>query len=498
MAQEKYILSLDQGTTSSRAILYDQEARVVSSAQREFPQYYPETGWVEHDPVEIWSSQSAVTAEAMSRVGIGADQIAGVGICNQRETVVVWEKATGYPVHRAIVWQDRRTAQLCRELAADGLERIFAEKTGLRLDPYFSGTKLTWLLDHVDGLRERAERGEVLFGTIDTWLLWRLTEGVVHSTDVSNASRTLLFNLHTQDWDDELLALLRIPRAMLPRVAGNSEVYGEVTSNHFPSGVPIAGSAGDQHAALFGQNCLRPGLAKNTYGTGCFLLMNVGAEPIPSQHNLLSTVAWRIGDHTEYALEGSIFIAGAVVQWLRDELQIIRTAEECSELAATTDNGGVYLVPAFVGMGAPHWDPYARGSIQGLTRGANRAHLCRAAIESIAFQSVDLSRSMRADSGMEIEELRVDGGAAASDPLLQFQADLLRVPVARPRNIETTALGAAFLAGLGVGFWKDRDSLSSIWELDRTFEPQLPEADVAQLRHNWDRAVERSKHWADE
>ncbi|KAF0094511.1 MAG: glycerol kinase [Puniceicoccaceae bacterium 5H] len=499
MSKQQFVLAIDQGTTSSRAIIYDRHGKPVSMAQKEFQQYYPKSGWVEHDPMDIWSSQSSVTAEAVSKANLDSENIAAVGVTNQRETTLVWDRRTGEPVYRAIVWQDRRTADTCRRLSKEGLEETFTKKTGLRLDPYFSGTKLAWILDNVDDVRKRAEKGDLLFGTVDTWLIWKFTDGKVHVTDVTNASRTLLFNIHTGDWDDELLEILNIPRQMLPEVKSCSEVYGNIAGHFYPGNVPIAGAAGDQQAALFGQSCFEVGMAKNTYGTGCFLLMNTGDKAIASKNNLLTTVAWKVRGKMEYALEGSVFIAGAVVQWLRDELKIISSAPECDTVAAQADdNGGVYLVPAFAGLGAPHWDPYARGAIMGLTRGANRAHLCRAALESIAFQSADLIRCMQADSGIELKQLSVDGGASKSEPLMQFQADLLRVPVVRPKSIETTALGAAFLAGLAVGYWDSRKDIASCWEEDKVFKPKMPESEVGPLRQGWEKAVERAKAWIDE
>ncbi|HEX9786288.1 MAG TPA: glycerol kinase GlpK [Opitutaceae bacterium] len=498
MSNKKYILAIDQGTTSSRAILFDHAGNQVSVAQKEFKQHYPRPGWVEHDPLDIWSSQSTVTAEAVTQANLSSRDIAAVGVTNQRETVLVWEKATGKPVYRAIVWQDRRTSDRCREMKAAGHERLFREKTGLFLDPYFSGTKLQWILQNVAGAQERAERGELLFGTVDTWLIWKFTEGRVHVTDVSNASRTLLFNIHTLDWDDELLELLGIPKAMLPGVKSSSEVYGDIDERHFPGGVPIAGIAGDQQAALFGQACFEKGMAKNTYGTGCFLLLNTGTEPVDSRHNLLTTVAWKVGDRTEYALEGSVFIGGAVVQWLRDELQIIKSAPECDTVAATVpDSNGLFLVPAFASLGAPHWDPYARGAAFGVTRGTSRAHLCRAALESIGFQSGDLVRAMIDDSGLELKELRVDGGACRSDPLMQFQADLLQSEVIRPECVETTALGAAYLAGLAVGYWRSKDDIVSNWKEAARFGPRRSADEMKPLQSGWEKAVGRAKNWID-
>jgi glycerol kinase len=498
MSQEKYILAFDQGTTSSRSIIFDHNGKVCSVAQKEFQQIYPKPGWVEHDPMEIWSSQSATAAEAISRADLSSDSIAAVGVTNQRETTIVWDKKTGKPVYNAIVWQDRRTADYCRKLKAEGCETMVSAKTGLRLDPYFAGTKLRWILENVTGARERAEAGELLFGTVDSWLVWQLTGHKVHVTDITNASRTLLYNIELDTWDNELLKLLNIPRSMLPEIKSCSEVYGHVENNLYPGGAPIAGIAGDQHAALFGQACFDPGMVKNTYGTGCFLLMNTGEQPIRSKNNLLTTVAWRIGDKTEYALEGSIFIGGAVVQWIRDELQLVRTAQELDALAATVeDAGGLFMVPAFAGLGAPHWDPYARGAALGITRGTNRAHFCRAALESIAFQSADLITAMEKDSGISLKELRVDGGACQSNPLLQFQSDLLQSTVIRPQCIETTALGAAYLAGLAVGFWKSRDSITTRWEQERSFTPQRKAEDMAPLIAGWNKALKRSQNWED-
>ncbi len=481
-----YILALDQGTTSCRAIVFDHDGHIASVAQREFTQFYPRPGWVEHDAAEIWRVQRAVMEEAAGVVG--AQAIAAIGITNQRETVVVWDRETGTPLAPAIVWQDRRTAERCGRLKADGVEPMVQEKTGLRLDPYFSATKLTWLFENVSGLREKAEAGRALFGTIDTWLLWNLTDGRVHATDVSNASRTLLFNLHALDWDDDLLALFDVPRACLPEVRASSEVYGE--AKLLGRRVPVSGMAGDQQAALFGQTCFAPGMAKNTYGTGCFLLLNTGDVPVTPAHGLLSTLAWRVNDKTTYALEGSVFVAGAAVQWLRDGLGIIADARETETLARSVpDAGGVVFVPAFAGLGTPHWNPHARGMITGLTRGTTRAHLVRAALEAIAFQSSDVLDAMNQTSGVDIADLRVDGGAATNDFLLQFQADLLNVPVTRPVVGETTALGAAFLAGLAVGFWKDGAELAGLWAADRTFQPSLPETERAALYAGWQRAV---------
>ncbi len=491
-----YILALDQGTTSSRAILFDHDATVVAVAQKEFRQIYPQPGWVEHDPNEIWSSQMGVAVQALNRAGITAREVAAIGITNQRETTIVWDRKTGEPVCNAIVWQDRRTADECARLKSLGLEARFSEKTGLLLDPYFSGTKLVWILKNVAGARQRAEAGELAFGTVDSWLIWKLTRGGVHATDAGNASRTLLFNIHTGDWDDELLECLGVPRGMLPDVVPSSGVAGMTAADVFPAAVPIAGIAGDQQAALFGQCCFAPGMAKNTYGTGCFMLMHTGERPVHSANKLLTTVAWRIGGKIEYALEGSVFIAGAAVQWLRDGLGIIRHSGEVEELAAkVADTGGVYLVPAFAGLGAPHWDPYARGVIVGLTRGSCAAHIARAALESIAYQSADVLEAMHADSGIRLAELRVDGGAAMNGLLMQFQADLLGVPVVRPRIHETTALGAAYLAGLAVGFWRGREEIAAHWRVEQCFEPAIERATAAAMQVKWRKAVARARGW---
>jgi len=493
-----YVLALDQGTTSSRALVFDHHGRVKSAAQREFPQHYLRPGWVEHSPADLWTSIRAVATAAVRRAGFTARSIGAIGLTNQRETTLVWDRATGRPLHPAIVWQDRRTAAACERLRAAGHEPFFQRKTGLRLDPYFSGTKLAWILDRVPGAHRRAARGELAFGTVDTWLLWQLTGGKVHATDATNASRTLLYNLHTGDWDRELLALLGIPPAVLPEIRSCSEYYGEVTAIPALRGVPITGVAGDQHAALFGQACFRPGMAKNTYGTGCFLLLNTGSKPVTSRNRLLTTLAWRLGGRTEYALEGSVFTAGAVVQWLRDGLGLIKKSADIEALARRApDNGGVYFVPAFTGLGAPHWDPHARGAITGLTRGTTVAHIARAALESIAYQSADLLTAMEADAGLRLRELRVDGGATVNNGLMQFQADVLRVPVLRPRTTETTALGAACFAGLATGFWQDRAELAGLWEAERTFQPKAAPAAIRALRAGWSRAVERAKDWTD-
>lgn len=494
-----FVLALDQGTSSSRALIFDHAGATVAVAQTAFPQYFPRPGWVEHDPEEIWSSQSQVAIEALEKAGLGAADIACVGLTNQRETAILWDRATGRPLHRAIVWQDRRTSAFCDTLKREGREELFRRQTGLLIDPYFSGTKIRWMLDHVEGLREKALRGEVAFGTVETWLVWKLTRGRLHITDASNASRTLLFNLHSGDWDEELLEALDIPGSLLPEIRANSECYGEISGLPALEGVPLAGMAGDQHAALFGQACTSPGMAKNTYGTGCFVLMNTGDKPIQSRHGLVTTVAWKIGGRTEYALEGSIFIAGALIQWLRDSLGIIKTAAEVESLASRVeDAGGAMIIPAFAGLGAPHWDPYARGAIFGLTRGTEPAHIARAALEAIAWQVVEVLKAMQADSGITLSELRVDGGACGNNLLMQIQADLLQCPVARPRTTETTALGAAFLAGLAVGFWKNRDEIASHWTLDRKFEPLQTSETVDKAHRRWNSAVERARGWARE
>jgi glycerol kinase len=491
-----FVLALDQGTTSSRAIVFDRSGRARATVRQEFAQSYPRPGWVEHNPADLWESTRRVALAAVAEANLTGADLATIGLTNQRETTLLWERRSGRPVAPAIVWQDRRTAGDCERLKARGMEPLFRRKTGLLLDPYFSGTKLAWLLDHVPGARRRAARGELAFGTVDTWLLWQLTGGRVHATDVSNASRTLLLNLRTGDWDDELLRWLRIPREILPQVRASSEVYGEVTALPALRGVPIAGVAGDQQAALFGQACFRPGMAKNTYGTGCFLLLHTGDQPVASRHHLLTTVAWKINGRLEYALEGSVFIGGAVVQWLRDGLGLITRSAEIEALAARApDNGGIYFVPAFTGLGAPHWDAAARGAIVGLTRGTTAAHFARAALESITYQCADLLGAMEADAKLRLRELRVDGGAVVNNRLMQFQADLLRVPVVRPRTVETTALGAAYLAGLAVGFWRDRDEIAALWRAERTFRPHAPAVTMRRLQAGWRRAVERAKGW---
>ncbi len=496
----RYILSLDQGTTSSRSLIVDAGGQIISIAQKEFKQYYPKPGWVEHDADEIWSTQSGTIAEALAKAKLHPDQIAAIGITNQRETTVVWDKQSGHPIHPAIVWQDRRTADYCDELKKKGRGTIIQQKTGLLIDAYFSATKLKWILDHVPGARIKAEKGELAFGTIDSWLIWNLTKGKVHATDVSNASRTMLYNIHELRWDADLLSLFDIPAAVLPDVRSSSEIYGKAVLNGIdPSnGIPISGLAGDQQAALFGQLCTEPGMAKNTYGTGCFMLLNTGEKAITSQNKLLTTIAWQINGKTHYALEGSVFIAGAVVQWLRDELKIIRNSSEVESLAAQVpDSNGVYLVPAFAGLGAPHWNPHARGSIFGLTRGSNQSHIARAALDSIAYQTADVLQAMNADAGIPIKELRVDGGATINNALMQFQSDLLNCAVIRPKITETTALGAAYLAGLAVGFWKDLSALQSNWQKDRQFDPACTEEERAAALTGWHRAVRASIAWTE-
>jgi len=491
------ILALDQGTTSSRAIVFDREGRIVATAQREFGQHFPQPGWVEHDALEIWSSQLEVASKALAEARLAPGDIAAIGIANQRETTVLWDRSNGRPVAPAIVWQDRRTASRCDQLRRDGREALFTSRTGLVLDAYFSGTKLAWLLDHVPGARARAGRGELAFGTIDSWLAWQLTGGAAHVTDASNASRTLLFDIARLDWDDELLGILDIPRSVLPEVIASSGHFAQTRCEGLPRGIPLAGMAGDQQAALFGQACTRPGMAKNTYGTGCFLLMNTGSARAVSRNRLLSTVAWKRGNEARYALEGSVFVAGAAVQWLRDGLGIIAHSREMEPLAASVaDSAGVVFVPALSGLGAPYWDPRARGTIVGLTRGTTRAHLARATLEAIAFQSAELIEAMSADSGISLSELRVDGGATANNLLMQMQADLLGVPVVRPVVTETTALGAAYLAGLGVGFWKDEAEIARLWAKDRVFEPAEPRPEAAARFGEWKRAVERARNWA--
>lgn len=490
------VLAFDQGTTSSRAILFDHAGSIVGVAQREFTQHFPQSGWVEHDPNEIWQSQLGVAREALSAAGLTAADVAAIGITNQRETTLLWDRASGEPVHHAIVWQDRRTSAFCDSLIEAGHAEMVQRKTGLLIDPYFCATKLHWLLENVPGARERAERGELAFGTVDSWLFWKLTGGRVHATDVTNASRTMLLDIEACQWDDELLSLLGIPRSVLPEVLPSSHVYGESDADLLGGPIKLGGAAGDQQSALFGQNCTRNGMAKNTYGTGCFMLMNIGSQPRKSQRKLLTSIACGLGDEREYALEGSVFIAGAAVQWLRDGLGIIESAPDVEALAASVpDSDGVYMVPAFSGLGAPHWDSYARGTIVGITRGTTRAHLARAALEGIAFQVADVLDAMKQDAGIPIEELRVDGGASANDLLMQFQADILQVPVVRPKVIETTALGAAYLAGLAVGFWNDIEEISKVWQTDRVFEPSMDADQVAQRRARWSEALRRAQHW---
>ncbi|MDP2888627.1 MAG: glycerol kinase GlpK [Bacteroidota bacterium] len=493
-----FILAFDQGTTSSRAIVFDRQGHQVATAQKEFTQYYPEPGWVEHDPEEIWSTQAGVAVESITKAGLEMTNIAAVGITNQRETTVVWNRKTGKPVYNAIVWQDRRTADFCDELKNEGLSLLILEKTGLIIDAYFSATKIRWILNNVPGARKQAEAGQLAFGTIDSWLVWNLTRGKLHITDVSNASRTMLFNIHTLKWDDDLLRIFDIPQNMLPEVRSSSEIYG-TTAGHLAPGITISGIAGDQQAALFGQMCIEPGMVKNTYGTGCFMVMNIGNKPIVSKSNLLTTIAWKIGDETTYALEGSIFIAGAVVQWLRDGLGIIKKSVDVERLAAkVSDSGGVYFVPAFAGMGAPHWNQHARGLIVGLTRGSTSAHIARAALDSIAYQTYEVLLAMQKDSGIKISELRVDGGATVNNQLMQFQSDLLQTKVIRPAYTETTALGAAYLAGLAINYWSDLDEVKQHWQIGRTFSPAINPEETVSLIKGWNRAIKASHAWADD
>lgn len=490
------ILALDQGTTSSRAIVFSHDGSIRAVAQKEFRQIFPQSGWVEHDPVEIWQTQIDTAREALAQAGLTPRDVAAIGITNQRETTLVWERATGAPIHNAIVWQDRRTAGFCDSLKQAGHAAEIQRRSGLVIDAYFSGSKLRWLLDNVPNARARAERGELAFGTVDTWLVWNLTGGKLHMTDPSNASRTMLYDLHTGTWSDELCRILGVPRALLPEIKASSEVYSTSEASLLGGAIPIAGIAGDQQAALFGQGCFSRGLAKNTYGTGCFMLMNIGGTPAPSRHQLLTTVAWRTGKDMDFALEGSVFIGGAAVQWLRDGLGIIKSSSEVEALAASVpDSAGVYLVPAFAGLGAPHWDQYARGTIAGITRGTNRGHIARAALEGIAFQVADVLDVMKQDSGITMNELRVDGGACTNNLLMQFQADVLQVPVVRPRVIETTALGAAYLAGLAVGFWKSKEEVAAAWQVDRRFTPQMPSDVAAHRRGRWAEALKRAMDW---
>ena len=495
----KYMMALDSGTTSNRCILFDRAGRIVSVAQREFTQYFPQPGWVEHDANEIWATLLGVAVEAMQMAGAAAADIAAIGITNQRETTIVWDKATGEPVHHAIVWQCRRTSEYCDELRARGLTARFREKTGLVLDAYFSATKLHWLLENVPGVRERAAKGELLFGTVETWLIWRLTGGRAHVTDYSNASRTMLFNINTLDWDEEILAELNIPRSMLPKPLPSSGLFGTTDPSLLGGEIPITGAAGDQQAALFGQTCFQPGEAKNTYGTGCFLLMNTGEKPVFSQNGLVTTIAWGLGEKVTYALEGSIFVAGAAIQWLRDEMKLIANAAESEAVAQeVVDTNGCYVVPAFTGLGAPYWDQYARGAIVGLTRGCNRAHIVRATLDSLTYQTYDVLNAMRTDSGIALASLKVDGGASANNYLMQTQADVIGAPVLRPTCVESTAMGAAYLAGLAVGFWRDQAEIRKIWAVDRTFEPQLDAKSRDARLHGWHRAVQRAFDWAKE
>ena len=492
---KQYILSFDAGTTSSRAIVFDNKGEICSVAQREFTQIFPQSGWVEHDPHEIWSSQASVAAEAITKIGINGKNIAGIGITNQRETTIVWDRATGEPVYNAIVWQDRRTSDYCNRLKDEGQLSVIQEKTGLIIDAYFSATKVKWILDNVEGARAKAEKGELVFGTVDTWLVWQLTRGEMHLTDVTNASRTMLFNIHTLDWDDDLLKLFNIPRSMMPEVRGSSEIYGHTKTTIFASKVPIAGIAGDQQSALFGQMCIEKGMVKSTYGTGCFILMNTGEKPVVSKNNLISTIAWQIGGKTTYALEGSIFMGGAIVQWLRDGLKIINSSAEVEALAKQVpDNGDVYFVPALTGLGAPYWDQYARGTIVGISRGTTNAHIARAALEGIAFQTMDVINAMILDAGLGLKELRVDGGAAKNNLLMQFQADVLGQTVLRPQTTETTALGAAYLAGLAVGYWNNIEEIQKQWHVDSRFEANNI-ADMQLSKRKWSDAVYRSQSW---
>lgn len=491
--EQKYILALDQGTSSSRAIVFDHEGRICATAQKEFPQHFPKPGWVEHDPKDIWSSEASVIAEAITSMGINGLNIAGIGITNQRETTIVWDAETGEPVYNAIVWQDRRTSEYCDSLKEQNLTGFIREKTGLIIDAYFSATKIRWILENVPGARARAEAGKLRFGTVDTWLLWNLTRGECHMTDVSNASRTMLFNIHTLNWDEDLMKLFGIPMSMLPEVHSSSEIYGYTKTTIFAHKVPVAGIAGDQQAALFGQMCTTPGSVKNTYGTGCFLLMNSGTKPITSSHNLLTTIAWKIGDTVNYALEGSIFVGGSVVQWLRDGLGIIKSSSEIESLAMTVpDNGGVYFVPALTGLGAPYWDQYAKGTICGLTRGTTAAHIARAALESIAFETMDIVNAMEHDAGIKLAELKVDGGASRNNLMMQFQADILGTKVIRPKVTETTAMGACYLAGLATGYWDSLDDIKRQWNADKVFEPLAPAEKVLKLKEGWANAIGRT------
>lgn len=493
----QYIMSLDQGTTSSRCILFDKKGSIVSLAQKEYKQYYPQPGWIEHDPMEIWSTQIGVAQEAMYKIGASAENIAAIGITNQRETTILWDRETGKPVYPAIVWQCRRTAPFCDSLKEKGWTDLFRNKTGLILDAYFSASKIHWILENVPGVRQRAENGDILFGTVDTWLLWNLTKGKVHRTDYSNASRTMLYNIHTLQWDEKLLELLQIPPSILPEVSPSSYVYGVTDHSIFGQEIPIAGIAGDQQSALFGQTCFTAGDAKNTYGTGCFMLMNTGHQPVASKNGLLTTIAWGLNDTVTYALEGSIFVAGAAIQWLRDELHLLSSAPESEAMAmAVEDTNGVYMVPAFVGLGAPHWDPYARGAIFGLTRGVNRNHLVRAALESLAYQTCDVLKAMEEDSQIQLKTIRADGGASANNFLMQFQSDMAKVPVERPKCIETTALGAAYLAGLAIGYWKNTEDIKSYIQTEKSFYPSMEETNRSKILQGWEKAVRCTLEWS--
>ena len=495
---KEFILALDQGTTSSRAIVFDRNGLPVANAQKEFRQFYPKPGWVEHDPEEIWSTQAGVALEAITKAGLESVNISAIGITNQRETTIVWNRKTGKPVYNAIVWQDRRTADFCDTLKNNGHSIMVRDKTGLIIDAYFSATKIRWILDNVKDARKLAEDGQLAFGTVDTWLVWNLTRGQLHITDVSNASRTMLYNIHTLRWDEELLKLFNIPAGLLPEVRSSSEIYGK-TVGHFASSIPVAGIAGDQQSALFGQMCIEPGMVKNTYGTGCFMMMNIGNKPINSNSKLLTTIAWEIGNDTQYALEGSIFIAGAVVQWLRDGLGIIKKSDDVEKLAAKVSSSeGVYFVPAFAGLGAPHWNQHARGTIVGITRGSTSAHIARAALDSIAYQTLEVLLAMQKDAGIDIRELRVDGGATVNNQLMQFQSDLLQTKVIRPKITETTALGAAYLAGLAVNYWSDINEIRQQWQIDRTFSPQIEKSETISLIKDWHRAVNAAKAWAED
>jgi glycerol kinase len=496
MPQQKYVLALDQGTTSSRALIIDKEGKICSVAQKEFEQIFPKSGWVEHDPSEIWSSQASVAAEALAKINIDATQIAAIGITNQRETTIVWDRKTGKPVHNAIVWQDRRTSDFCDELKQKGYAEKIRQKTGLVLDAYFSATKVRWILNNVEGARDKSDNGDLAFGTVDSWLVWKLTAGAVHATDISNASRTLLFNIHEQKWDPELCEMFDVPISMLAEVKSSSEKFGLAGSSFLSSEIPITGIAGDQQAAMFGQMCTEEGMIKNTYGTGCFIMMNTGQKPKKSNNNLLTTIAWKLDGKTTYALEGSVFIAGAVVQWLRDGLGIIEKSEQVEPLAdSAEDNAGVYMVPAFAGLGAPYWDQYARGAIFGITRGTTNAHIARAALESIAFQTKDVLDAMASDAGIPITELRVDGGASINNALMEFQAGLTQLKVIRPEALETTAMGAAFFAGLAVGYWENLDQIKKIWKKDAEFESHIPEEEREELLKNWHKAIDRVRNW---